>query len=88
MPTQEDRGRAGGLHGLFETVLEGEAGPEVLLIEPGRKAVSIFKALRDLPDDRLVLTVVAQEDVEGLGHEAGLGSSLSGAAPEPASPRR
>ncbi len=71
----EHRGRAGRLHGRFEAVLEGKAGPELIGVEPGVEAVGL-QACLDLADERPVLAIVAQEDVEGRGH----GGRVSGEA--------
>lgn len=72
MAAEEDRSRTGRPHRLFEGLLEGEPGPEVLFVEPSREAILLFETVRDSSDERLVLTVVTQKDIEVLAHPVGI----------------
>src|SRR6185369_8194422 len=67
--------RARGPHAFFEPFLPGEARPQLVLVQPDAQAPAAEEP-GDLFDHRLVLAVVAQENVESVRHPVGLSRRL------------
>ncbi|HWM95279.1 MAG TPA: hypothetical protein VN493_31280 [Thermoanaerobaculia bacterium] len=62
VPADEDRRRLGGLDDLFQGLLPVSAGNKVVLVHPDAE-MPFAESPRDIAYRRLVLTVVAQEEI-------------------------